>query len=197
MSLIKGHTQFSYFTFITPIIAYNNKKHTVTQISPFKASYGLNPRMGFEGRRDKRFEAAEEFAERMKQVQGEVKVALEKAQEKMRKYANRKRRKGVEFKVGDLVLLSTKELKWHIKGRRSEKLTEQFVGPYKIKSIISANAVELKLPCTAHIHPVVNISKLQLYKSQVEGQKATKPTPVIVEEEEEYEIEKILNKRKI
>jgi len=48
--------------------AYNNKKHTATQISPFEANYGLNPRIGFEGRRGKRFEVAEEFAERMKQV---------------------------------------------------------------------------------------------------------------------------------
>ena len=85
----------------------------------------------------------EEFAERMKQVQEEVKAVLGKAQEEMRKYANRKRREGAEFKVGDLVLLSTKELKWHMKERRSEKLTERFIGPYRIKSIISANAVEL------------------------------------------------------
>ena len=94
--------------------AYNNKKHTVTQISPFKANYSLSPRMGFEERRGKRFEAAEEFAERMKQVQEKVKAVLGKAQEEIRKYADRKRREGVEFKVGDLVLLSTRELKWHI-----------------------------------------------------------------------------------
>jgi len=153
--------------------------------------------MGFEGRRGKRFEAAEEFAERMKQVQEEVKAALGKAQEEIRKYVDRKRREGVEFKVGDLVLLSTKELKWHMKGRRLEKLMERFVGPYKVKSIILANAVELQLPPTVHIHPVVNVSKLQMYKPQVEGQKATKPAPVIVEGEEEYEVEKILNKRRI
>ena len=181
----------------TAEFAYNNKKHTATQILPFEANYGLSPRMGFEGRRGKRFEAAEEFAERMKQVQEEVKAALGKVQEEMRKYTDRKRREGVEFKVGDLVLLSTKELKWHMKGRRSEKLTEQFIGPYKVKTIISANAVELQLLPTVHIYPVVNVSKLQLYKSQVEGQKVTKPAPVIVEGEEEYEVEKILNKRKI
>ena len=99
--------------------AYNNKKHTATQVLPFEANYGLSPRIGFKGRRGKRFEAAEEFAERMKQVQEEVKVALEKAQEEMKRYADRKRKEGVEFKVGDLVLLSTKELKWHMQGRRS------------------------------------------------------------------------------
>jgi len=148
----------------TAEFAYNNKKHTATQISSFEANYGLSPRIGFEGRRGKRFEVAEEFVERMKQVQEEVKASLGKTQEEMRKYADRKRGKGVEFKVSDLVLLSTRELKWHIKGRRSEKLTERFVGPYKVKSIISANTVELHLPPTVHIHPVVNVSKLQMYK---------------------------------
>ena len=115
----------------------------------------------------------------------------------MRKYTDKKRREGVEFKVSDLVLLSTKKLKWHMKGRRSEKLMEQFVGPYKVKSIISVNVVELELPSTVYIYPVVNVSKLQLYKLQVEGQRAMKPAPVIVEEEKEYKVEKILNKRKI
>ena len=82
-----------------------------------------------------------------------------------------------------------------MKGRRSEKLTERFVGPYKIKGIISNNAVELDLPKSIRIHPVVNVSRVQLYKPQVEGQKKTPPKPVIIEGEEEFEVEKILNKR--
>ena len=51
----------------------------------------------------------------------------------MKKFTDRKREKGEEYRVGDLVLLSTKDLKWQMKGRRSEKLTERFVGPYKSK----------------------------------------------------------------
>jgi len=71
------------------------------------------------------------------------------------------------------VLLSTKDLKWQIKGRRSEKLTECFIGPYRVKGIISSNAIELELPRTIKIHPVVNVSRVRLYKPQVEGQKKT------------------------
>jgi len=82
-----------------------------------------------------------------------------------------------------------------MKGRQSEKLTECFVGPYKIKGIISSNAIELELPKSIKIHPVVNVSKVRLYKPQVEGQKKTLPEPVIIEGEEEFEVEKILNKR--
>ena len=76
-----------------------------------------------------------------------------------------------------------------------EKLTECFVGPYRIKGIILSNIVELKLPSSVRIHSVVNVSQVHLYKPQVEGQKKVPPKPVITKEEEEFEVEKILNKR--
>ena len=40
-----------------------------------------------------------------------MKAALGKAQEEMKKFADRKRGKEEEYRVGDLVLLSTKDLK--------------------------------------------------------------------------------------
>jgi len=115
----------------------------------------------------------------------------------MRKYADRKRSDAVEYKMGDLVLLSTKDLKWQMVGRRSEKLTEQFVGSYRVKAIISSNAVELDLPTIVKIHPVVNVSRIRKYTSQVKEQKMETPQPVVIKGEEEWEVEKILNKRKV
>ena len=79
----------------------------------------------------------------------------------MKKYADRKRLDIEEYKVGDLVMLSTKDLKYQMVGRRTEKLTERFVGPYKIKEIVSSNAVKLELPSTVRIHPIVNISRIR------------------------------------
>ena len=102
-----------------------------------------------------------------------------------------------EYQVGDLVLLSTKDLKYQMVGRRTEKLTECFVGPYKVKAIISSNAIELDLPSTVRIHPVVNVSRVWRYKSQVEGQRKEMPQPVVIKGEEEWEVEKIMNKRKV
>jgi len=153
--------------------------------------------MGFEGRRKGRYEVAGKFVERMKKIQEEAKAALEKAQGEMKKYANRRQREEEEYRIGDLVLLSTKDLKWQMKGRRLEKLTKCFIGLYKVKGIVSSNAIELELPKSIKIHPVVNISRVQLYKLQVEGQKKIPPKPVIIEGEEEFEVEKILNKRTI
>jgi len=52
-------------------------------------------------------------------------------------------------------------------GRRTEKLTKRFVGPYKIKKIVSLNIVELELPNTVKIHLVVNVSRIHKYIRQV------------------------------
>jgi len=139
---------------------HNNKIYAATKISPFKANYGQDPRIRFKGRRKRKYEVAGKFVEKMKKIQEKAKAALGKAQEEMKKFRDRRQEKGEEYKVGDLVLLSTKDLKWQMKGRRSEKLTECFVGPYKVKGIISSNAIELELPNSIKIHPVVNVSRV-------------------------------------
>jgi len=63
-------------------------------------------------------------------------------------------------------------------------------------TIISLNAIELDLPNNIRIHPVVNISTICRYRDQVKGHKVMPPPLVIIEGEMEYEIEKILSKRK-
>jgi len=140
--------------------AYNNKIHITTKISPFKANYGQDPRMGFEGRRKGKYEVAGKFVERIKKIQEEAKAALGKVQKEMKKFVNRRQREEEEYRVGNLVLLSTKDLKWQMKGRRSEKLIECFVGPYKVKEIVSSNTIELELPKSIRIYPVVNVSRV-------------------------------------
>jgi len=144
----------------TAEFVYNNKVYAATKTSPFKANYSQDPKMGFEGRRKGKYKVAEKFVERIRKIQEEVKAVLGKAQEEMKKFANRKRREEEEYRVGDLVLLSMKDLKWQMKGRRLEKLTERFIGPYKVKGIILSNTIELELPKSIKIHPVVNISRV-------------------------------------
>ena len=49
---------------------------------------------------------------KMREIQEETKTALEKVQEEMKKYTDRKRVEVDEYKVKDLVMLSTKDLKY-------------------------------------------------------------------------------------
>jgi len=174
--------------------AYNNKVHSSTKTLPFKTNYGQDPRMGFKVRKKGKYKGAEKFIVKIKKIQEEAKAALGKVQKEMKKYVDRKRAEVNEYRVEDLVMLSTKDLKYQMMERRTEKLMERFVGPYKIKKIISLNTVELELPSTVKIHPVVNVSRIQRYVGQVEGQRKEQPAPVVIEREEEWKVERILNK---
>jgi len=178
-----------------------NKVHLSTKISPFKANYRQDPRMGFERRKKGKYAGAKKFVEKMKEIQEETKVALEKAQKDIKKYADRKRIEVEEYKVRDLVMLSTKDLKYQMVKRRTEKLTEKlterFVGPCKIKKVISMSAVELELPSLIKIHLVVNISRIHKYIGQVEGQKKEQLALVVIKGKEEWEVERILNKQRV
>jgi len=131
---------------------------------------------------------------KIKEIQKEAK-AVEKVQEKIKKYTDRKRTEVNGYKVGDLVILSTKDLKYQIIERRTEKLTEIFVESCKIKKIVPKNTIELELPATIKIHLVVNISRIQRDVGQVEEQRKEQLAPVIIEGEEEWEVERILNKQ--
>ena len=181
----------------TTEFTYNNKVHSSTKMSSFKANYEQDPRIGFEIRKKGKYKGAEKFVTKIKEIQKKAKVTLRKAQEEMKKYADKKRVEVNEYKVGDLVMLSTKDLKYQMVGRRTEKLTERYVGPYKIKKIVLSNAVELELPSTVKIYLVVNVSRIRKYVGQVKGQRKEQPTLVIIKGEKEQEIEKILNKWQI
>jgi len=167
----------------TAEFVYNNKVHSSTRTSPFKANYRQDPRMGFKGRKKGKYAGAEKFVEKMKEIQEEAKAVLRKAQEDIRKYADKKRSDTDEYKVEDLVMLSTKDLKYQMVGRRTEKLTERFVGSYRVKEIVSLNTVKLELSSTVKIHLVVN--RICRYVGQVEGQRKEQPAPVIIKEEKE------------
>ena len=108
-------------------------------------NYRQDPRIEFKIRKKEKYKDIEKFMTKMRKIQEEAKVVLEKAQKEIKKYADRKRGEADKYKVKSLVILSTKDLKYLIVGRRTEKLIKRFIGPYKIKRIVLLNAVELKL----------------------------------------------------
>jgi len=159
------------------------------------ANYGKELRMEGDIRKKGKVESTTEFVERMKKVHEEAEAALKKTQEEMKRYADRGRKETEEWRKGDRVLLSTKDLVF--KERLSKKLTERYVGPYAIEEVVSLNAVKLRLPSLMRIHLVVNVSQIVRYKEQVKGQKKEEGKPIEVERVEEWEVEKMLNKKKI
>ena len=119
----------------------NNKAHTATKVSPFMANYGRELRMEGDIRKKGKVEKVTEFIERMKKVHEEAGVTLKKAQEDMKRQADKGRKKTKDWRKGDRVLLSTKDLVF--KERLARKLVDRYVGLYTIEEVVSTNAVKL------------------------------------------------------
>jgi len=59
-----------------------------------------------------------------------------------------------KMKVGDLVMLSSKNLRTR---HPSKKLDHKMQGPFKIEKVVSPNAVMLKLPRQWRLHNVFHV----------------------------------------
>jgi len=128
----------------------------------------------------------------MKTVHKEAQAALSKSHYDMTRYADFHRGKAPEYKIGNKVGLSTKNLNVD---RPLHKLTERQLGPYKIVKIISSNAVKLKLPASFKIHDVINVSRICPYRSPATGQSTIPPEPIVIEGTPKYEVEEITDSR--
>ena len=175
--------------------AFNNKVHAATKMLPFQVNYRREPKMGFDIRKKRKNKKAEEFVREMKERHEEARGALVRSQEEMKRQVDRNRKEAEEYRVGDKVLISTKDFSAELMKRVMKKLTEKFIGPYVVKKIVLENAVELELPASLKVHLVVNVRRLVKYREQVEGQKKIPPPPVKVAGEKEYEVEEILDKQ--
>ena len=110
--------------------------------------------MGIEPRCIIKSELAKEFTEQMKTIHKEAQAALSKARNDMQCYADFNQGVTPEYKVGDKVWLSSKNLNVD---RPFHKLMEQQLGPFKVVKFVSSNVIKLKLPTSFRIHDVINV----------------------------------------
>ena len=131
----------------------------------------------------------------MRERHEEAKSTLVKSQEEMKRQADKNRKEAEEYRVGDKVLIITKDFSAELIKRATKKLIEKFIGPYVVKKIVLENVVELELPASLRIHLVVNVRRIVKYREQVEGQKKIPPPPIEIAGEKEYEVEEILDRQ--
>ena len=173
--------------------AINNVPNSSTGKSPFEINYGFNPGMDYLSKVEKsEVESVDSWIDNLNLIHLGIEIALNEAARKMTFYAN-KHRRDHNFKVGDLVWLSTQNL--NLK-RPSKKLDFRRVGPFKILEFINQVAVRLELPEHVRIHPVFHVSLLAPYKSPQVGQEQHCPAPIEIDGELEYYAELVLNVRK-
>src|ERR1700677_1878217 len=129
----------------------------------------------------------------MKFVREEAEAALIQASDEMNHFADFRRGDRPTLKVGDKVYVDAFD---YTTDRPSKKLSDKQISPYPILEVINDNAFKLKLPSSMKIHPVFTRSNLRLYSPPpTPGQSITPQGPVVIEGEERYNVEAILNSK--
>ena len=192
-------------------LALNSTPHAASGLSAYKLLYGREPATSVDralqagpsatrtasASDDAILPAAEARWEWMRRTWQQARDLLLKGQQRMAVQADRHRR-DLKFKVGDMVMLSTKHLQ--LKDEAStRKLTPLYCGPFPIKKVINDNAYELALPPLLQIHPVINVSQLRQYRDgrvafPTRPQVRDRPPPDAVDSngQEQYAVERLL-----
>ena len=168
---------------------WNNTVLSVMTDSPFEITRSYSPCLGTE-----LVDVSAPVAKDFMAIFNKVIAASEKAKITMKLQADKHCSIAPIYKIGDQVWLSTENL--CMLNRASKKLTERWIGPYEISSVMS-NVVELKPPKTLRIHPVVNISRVKPYLGLLPGQPISCSGPIHVTEDhdKEYEVDAIIDSR--
>jgi hypothetical protein len=130
----------------------------------------------------------------MHTVHKDAREALEKAQERMRRYADPDRKEAPAYQVGDLVMLSGRNISTR---RPSRKMDHKNHGPFQIEKIVSPLAVRLTLPRKWKIHNVFHVSLLEPFRTS-EHRAPPDPSRVLreaddVEQSEEYDVDEVMS----
>ena len=94
------------------------------------------------------------------------------------------------YKTGDQVWLEGRNLQVE---QPSIKLAPKRYGPFKIRKVLLPITYQLELPLQWKIHDVFHVDLLTPYhETELHGPNYTRPPPDLIDGEEEYEVEEVL-----
>ena len=172
--------------------AYNNSRHSSTGVSPFFAYTGTHPSRGVNpGPAPAGIPAATERVHEFDCVGKDMETFWKHTVKDHAVYHNR-HTKARTYRVGDNVWLAGKNIR---RVRPCRKLGYKYHGPFPIIEAIGKQAYKLGLPESMKIHPVFHVSLLEPYN---QGSGAAPPAvlPLEVDDNEEWEVESILDRRR-
>ncbi|GJR54495.1 putative nucleotidyltransferase, ribonuclease H [Tanacetum coccineum] len=142
--------------------SYNNSYHSSIRCPPFEALYGRkcrSPVLWVEIGEGSLIgpELVLETTDKVVLIKEKLKAATDR----QKSYAD-KRRKPLEFEVGDQVLLKVSSWKGVVRFRNKGKLTPRYVGPFEILERIDLVAYRLRLPEElSNMHDTFHVSNLK------------------------------------
>jgi hypothetical protein len=150
--------------------------------------------MGFEPRQCcSHLETVNEFKDQMKEALDEAKAALTKSKDNMAEYYDQKHTLAPDYQPGDRVYLDASDIQTT---QPSKKLSHQCLGPFEVVKKVGSDAYHLKLPQSMScLHPVFNVVKLT--PAPAGHFLKPLPPPEIMDREEEWVVEEILNSKVI
>ena len=178
--------------------AINTHVNASTKQSPFMLNYGRHPLTPatmlnkHKATRPVEVPAAGVFTTSMQEALRKAKVCIQAAADRQKAAADTSRR-DLTFKVGESVLLSTTNLK--LATDKPRKLLPKWVGPFSVVKVINAVAYQLALPDNWTIHDVFHISLLKPYLPGKTSK--VPPPPEFINDQAEYEVERILAHRRV
>ncbi|GKD33459.1 putative reverse transcriptase domain-containing protein, partial [Tanacetum coccineum] len=142
--------------------SYNNSYHTSIKAAPFKELYGRKCRspVCWAEVGDAQLTGPEIIHESTKKII-QIKKRIQAARDRQKSYADR-RRKPLEFQVGDKVMLKGSPWKGVICFGKRGKLNPRYIGPFKILAKVGTVAYRLKLlDQISRVHSTFYISNLK------------------------------------
>ena len=139
--------------------AYNNAPSATTGVSPFFANKEYHPNITVHPKCDIASSRARDFAIDLNELQSTLKTEISVAQQRYQKSANARRSPAPDFKVDDKVFVKAQffQTTWP-----SKKLSEKYLGPYKIIAQPGTLLFTLRLPESMRsVHLVFHVSMLE------------------------------------
>ncbi|GJX79172.1 putative reverse transcriptase domain-containing protein [Tanacetum coccineum] len=172
--------------------SYNNCYHSSVRCAPFEALYGRKCRSPIRWTEVGEVQLIEpELVQETTKKISQIKDRLKAARDRQKSYAD-KRRKPLEFSIGDYILLKVSPCKSVVRFGKKGKLAPRFVRPFEIIEKIGLVAYKLDLPEELDgVHDTFHVSNLKkcladptlqvpLYEIQVDAKLNFMEEPMII-----------------